>query len=411
MLRGKHIIIGITGGIAAYKIPQLVREVRRAGADVKVVMTGSASHFVTPLTLSTLSGAEVVTGMFPDQDDPAIDMGTWHISLGQWADVMIIAPATANTIAKLASGSSDNAVTALVLALRCPLIIAPAMDTDMWNHPATQSNIRRCSELGYVVLPPDTGELASGLFGPGRMPEIHDLILALDKVAATAPRDLKGKRVLVTAGPTYESIDPVRFIGNRSSGKMGFAIAAAAVRRGASVTLISGPSALPTPLHVRRIDVESSAQMHARVMEEYPSNDVLIMAAAVSDFSPSTVSSTKIKKESLNGKPMTLKLVKTRDILSSVGAQKRGKVLVGFALETDNELTHAKRKLKEKHLDMIVMNNPLTEGSGFGSDTNVVTILSKDGSTEPFPTMSKDGVASEILDRVARMVTKPGKRA
>ncbi len=404
MLKNKHILLGVTGGIAAYKIPLLVRECIRQGASVRVVMTEAAKEFVTPLTLSTLSGHQVIVGTFPDQTSGTVDAGTWHIELGQWADVMLMAPATANVLAKLAHGYADNAVTTLALAVRCPLVISPAMDSDMWLHRATQENVAKLSEMGCRVLPPEEGDLASGLIGPGRLPEIENLIRSLDEILANAHRDLGGKNILVTAGPTREAIDPVRFIGNRSSGKMGFAVANAAAERGAKVTLITGRVSLPTPRNVKRIDVDSADQMHRAVMGHKKNKDAIVMAAAVADYTPSRYSSRKIKKETLSGDTLSLDLKRTTDILRQLGREKHGAVLVGFALETDNGLRSAKRKLKEKNLDLIILNNPLEEGAGFDTATNVVTMIPKRGKVERLKKMSKFAVANRILDRVAKML-------
>ncbi|HEY6190767.1 MAG TPA: bifunctional phosphopantothenoylcysteine decarboxylase/phosphopantothenate--cysteine ligase CoaBC [Bacteroidota bacterium] len=404
MLKNKHILLGVTGGIAAYKIPFLVRELKKAGAAVRVVMTEAATQFVTPLVLSTLSGGKVVVGTFPDAASGAIDAGTWHIELGRWADLMLIAPATANLAAKLAHGYADDAVSTLALAARCPLVISPAMDADMLRHSATQENLTRLRELGYTVLPPEEGELASGLTGPGRLPEISAIVRALDEVLGSARRDLRGKRILITAGPTREAIDPVRFLGNRSSGKMGFALANAAALRGAEVTLVSGAVSIPAPRNVRLIGVETADQMLGAVTKEFGKSHALIMAAAVSDFKPAQISRGKIKKEKLGTDGMTLRLERTPDILGTLSAKKHGAVVVGFALETDNGLRNAKTKLKEKKLDLIVLNNPLTDGAGFNSDTNVVTIISKSGKVERLAKMQKFDVANRILDRLSKML-------
>jgi phosphopantothenoylcysteine decarboxylase/phosphopantothenate--cysteine ligase len=403
MLKGKNIILGITGGIAAYKTPWLVRELKKAGAEVKVVMTESAREFVTPLTLSTVSGHEVVVGMFPNQGTPTVQAGTWHIYMAQWADAMLVAPATANTIAKIAHGFADSAVTSLVLALRSPLILAPAMDLDMWEHPLTQNNIAILKEMGCFVLPPDTGELASGLVGAGRLPEIDAIVKFVDGVVGKTYRDLKGKKILVTAGPTYEPLDPVRFVGNRSSGKMGFAIATAAALRGADVTLVSGPVHLTTPRNVKRVDVETAEQMADAVARHARHASVVVMSAAVADFTPTKTAAQKIKK---NGGELTLALSPTVDILASLGKHKNGKVLVGFALETTDGVKNAKEKLQKKNLDFIVLNNPTDEGAAFGGDTNVVTLIDRKGKTEKLPKMSKFDVATEILNRVSALLKK-----
>lgn len=401
MLDGKHIILGVTGGIAAYKIPLLVRDLVRTGAIVQVVMTPSATHFVTPLTFATLSRREVILDMFPPPDQPATQW-TKHIELAMWGDAMVIAPATANTIAKIVCGLTDNFLTSLVLALRCPLLVAPSMDADMYRASVTVQNIARLRERGVTIIEPESGELASGLVGPGRLPESPAIIEQLTGVLAGMRTDLAGKRILVTAGPTYEPIDPVRFLGNRSSGKMGFAIAAAAARRGAAVTLISGPVQLPTPAGVHRIDVTTAREMHDTVLREFDGTDALIMAAAVADFTPATVAATKIKREMVAGDSWSIACVKNPDILRAASQRKKHQVLVGFALETNDELAHARRKLTEKQLDLVVMNNPNVEGAAFGSDTNVVTLLGRDGSTVELPRRSKAEVANDILDRVAR---------
>ncbi|MGA2622953.1 MAG: bifunctional phosphopantothenoylcysteine decarboxylase/phosphopantothenate--cysteine ligase CoaBC [Bacteroidota bacterium] len=404
MLKNRHIVLGITGGVAAYKLPLLAREFKKAGAQVRVVMTDSAKAFVTPITFSTLSGNEVVVGMFPDQEAGTVHIGTWHIDLAQWAELMFIAPATANTIAKLAHGYADNAVTALALALRCPLVIAPAMDSDMWVHSATQENITKLREMGYTVLPPAEGELASGLVGPGRLPELDVLVRTAENILGRAHFDLHGKKILVTAGPTHEAIDPVRFVGNRSSGKMGFAIANAATQRGAEVTLISGPVSLATPRNVLRVDVESAREMHNAVMKHFPKVDAVVMAAAVADFSPAVPSSQKIKKEKLKSDSFSLELKRTKDILQALGEKKNGVVLVGFALETESGVARAKTKLKQKNLDLVVLNKPLQEGAGIGADTNIVTLISKNGKVEKLPKMTKFDAANEILDRVKKIL-------
>lgn len=398
-LAGKHIIVGVTGSIAAYKSALLVRELVKAGAEVRVIMTPAACEFITPLTLATLSGSDVVLDMFPQDRSK----GTWHIHLGVWADLMVIAPASANTIAKLAHGFADNALSSLALAVRCPLVVAPAMDTDMYLHVATQENIDVLRKRGAAIVEPESGELASGLTGPGRLPDTPVLMQAIEQSAA-ASGDLAGRNVLVTAGPTHEAIDPVRYIGNRSSGKMGYAIAAAAVRRGAEVTLVSGPTALETPPGVRRIDVESARQMYDAVMQIERQMDICVLAAAVADFTPPAASESKIKKEDLGGEDMTLQLERTPDILAQLGKNKHG-VLVGFALETDNVLENAIRKLRGKNADIIVLNNPHDEGAGFGTDTNIATIVRADESTEELALMSKEALADIILHHALRVLT------
>jgi len=404
VLKNKHIVVGVTGGIAAYKIPLLVRELRKAGAEVRVVMSEAAREFVTPLTLSTLSNNEVVVGTFPRERSNVLDARTWHIDLGRWADVMVIAPATANIAAKLAHGYSDDAVSTLALAVRCPILVSPSMDLDMWQHPATRENITTLHEMGYTVLPPEEGELASGLRGPGRLPEIGRIVDAVDELVRLAKKDLAGKNIVVTAGPTYEPIDPVRFIGNRSSGKMGFAIANAAAQRGATVTLITGRVHLPTPKFVQRVDVETAAEMYQAVARYHKSSHALIMAAAVADFTPEKVSSQKIKKES-GQDSLILNLRRTKDILREVSLKNRKSALIGFALETGNNIAQAKKKLKEKKLDLIVLNNANEKGAGFDVDTNVVTIISKSGKVERLKKMTKYAVAHEILNRSVKFLT------
>lgn len=404
MLQGKHILVGVTGGIAAYKVCYLVRDLRKAGADVKVIMTEAATKFVSPLTFSALSSHDVATDLWSVNQSSGSDIATRHIDLATWADAFIIAPASANTIAKLTYGLSDNLLTIIALASRCPLFLAPTMDADMYINPVTQQNIGRLQERGYVVIPPDEGDLASGLKGPGRLPEIRVIMEAVERTLDKSAQDLKGKRFLVTAGPTFEPIDPVRFIGNRSSGKMGFAIARAAAQRGAEVTLVAGPVSLETPRNVNRIDVESAADMHEAVLSHAPKVHAVVMAAAVADYKPRSATKTKIKKQG-PAEPLTLELAGTPDILLSLGEKKKkGTVLVGFALETDNELHSAQEKLKRKNLDFIVLNSLKDTGAGFGTDTNVVTIVPRHGKIEKLPLMSKFDVANEILNRLKKLL-------
>jgi phosphopantothenoylcysteine decarboxylase/phosphopantothenate--cysteine ligase len=399
MLTGKRILLGVTGGIAAYKTAYLVREFVRADAEVQVVMTRAATQFITPLTMTTLSKREVIIDMFPLSPDQPPHEPTRHIDLALWGHVMLIAPATANTIAKIAHGAADNFLTTLVLALRCPLIIAPAMDVDMYLNDTTRKNIALLRETGCTVLEPDSGELASGLSGPGRMPEAVRLFDEVVKTLNNSRRDLAGKTVLVTAGPTHEPIDPVRFIGNRSSGKMGFAVAVAAAQRGANVTLISGPVSLSTPRNVRRIDVSTAREMSAAVMAEFPAADLLVMTAAVADFAPARSSAQKIKREQKPGGKFVLELSENPDILEEAGAKKTGQMIIGFALETEHGVENARKKLASKNLDIVVLNNPLVEGAGFGSDTNVVTVITASGDVEELPLMSKIDVANTLLSR------------
>jgi len=403
MLQGKHIIVGITGGIAAYKMAYGVRELRRAGAEVRVVMTPSATQFVSPLTFATLSQNKVYVNMFPLDSSTNTEDRTEHINLAMWADAMLIAPASANTIAKIANGIADNFLTTLALALRAPLLLAPAMDTDMYTNEVTQLNLARLKERGCFIIEPKEGELASGLVGLGRLPEVEEIINELDRILSGTKRDLGSMRILVTAGPTQEPIDPVRFIGNRSSGKMGFAVAQAASLRGASVTLVTGPTHLETPRNVVRVNVTTAEEMHDAVLNYFKNHDALVMAAAVADFTPAKVSSSKIKKTGAAEEGLTLRLQPTRDILSEVATSKQHQIVVGFAIETENELENARKKLASKKLDFIVINNPLQKGAGFGTDTNLVTILHADGRTESLPLMPKFDVAMIILDRIAAL--------
>ncbi len=403
-IQGKRILVGVTGGIAAYKVCYFVRECVKAGAEVRVIMTDAATKFVAPLTFSALSGNEVLTDLWEMNQGTNSRIGTRHIDLANWADVYLLAPASANTIAKLTCGLADNLVTIIALACTQPIVLAPTMDADMFVNPTTQRNLSLLRERGFFVIPPEEGEHASGLEGPGRLPEVVSILKFIERVLNRSYRDLEGKNILVTAGPTHESIDPVRFIGNRSSGKMGFAVAHAAALRGANVTLVSGPVTLETPRNVNRIDVESAQQMFEEVKAHAKNADAVVMAAAVADFAPVQSSSTKIKKTESSAVP-DVKLTKTVDILASLGKEKNGTVLVGFALETDDALVNAKKKLKSKNLDLIVLNSLQDEGAGFGTDTNVVTIISRSGTAEQLPRMSKFDVANAILDKVKSLLS------
>lgn len=405
-LKGKKILLGISGGIAAYKCCELVRLFKKQEAEVRVIMTPSALNFVSPVTLSALSGNEVLINIFPEVDKDStesVETKTWHVYNGIWADVFIVAPATANTIAKLVNGITDNFLTATVLSSRCPVVVVPTMDEDMYTNEVTSINISKLKELGFWVMYPDKGELASGLYGVGRMPEPHSIFSFAGKFLDRSYRDYDGKRVLVTAGPTYEPIDDVRFIGNYSSGKMGFSLAKAASQRGADVTLISGPSALGTPRNVTRINVTTSDQMFETVkngaVELEP--DIVIMSAAVADYKPKEIIKGKIKKS--GDSSLKIDTVKTVDILEYLGINKKGFKLVGFALETANEIEYAKDKLARKNLDLIVVNNPTTPGAGFNTDTNVVTIIDKTGKAEAFEKMTKFEVSQIILDKLILM--------
>ena len=395
MLTGKKILIGVTGSIAAYKSILLVRNLIKEGAEVKVIMTPSAKDFVTPLTLGTLSKNPVSIDLF-DED-------TWanHVMLGRWADVMLIAPLSCNTLAKMAHGLCDNLLLATYLSATCPVVVAPAMDDDMWHHAATQSNLQKLKERGNVVIPVEKGELASGLEGDGRMAEPEHIIEHL-KNNFFFQKDLTGKRALVTAGPTYESIDPVRFVGNHASGKMGVAIAEELSKRGAQVELVIGPSEVEVEDEVKVERVHSAAEMYDACVKRFPSVDIAVMAAAVADYTPAQVSAEKIKK---TADTLTLELVKTKDILKTLGQQKsNGQILVGFALEKQNEKQYALDKLRNKNADMIVLNSLNDSGAGFGFDTNKITIFERDGKQLDYGQKPKQQVAKDIVDRIVNML-------
>lgn len=394
--KGKKIIFGITGCISAYKSCLIIRRLIESGAEVKVLMTPSAQEFITPLTLSVLSKNPVITKIFPDKDS---QQNTWHIDLALWGDLMIIAPASINTIAKIAHGFADNALTTLVTALRCPLLIVPTADMDMYQNPLTQENISKLRSLGYYILEAEEGFLASGLSGKGRLPEVEKILQAAESILNGYKKDFEGKKVLVTAGPTYEDIDPVRFLGNRSSGKMGYELAKALFFRGAKVTLISGPTSEPSFQGINIIKVRSADEMDKKVQENIIDNDCLIMAAAVADYRPEKINDKKIKKEQNLD---SIKLVKTNDILGSL--TKAGKKVVGFALETDNEYDNALKKIRNKNLDLIVLNSLKDEKAGFEFDTNKITIINKDGLKKEFPLMSKFEAANKILDEVVNIL-------
>lgn len=401
-LKGKKILIGISAGIAAYKISRLVRLLVKEGAEVRVVMTPDSAKFVSPITLSALSKNDVIMNIFPEGEIELLDKvetQTWHVDLGLWADYFIIAPATANTIAKIAGGMSDNFLLVTVLATRCPIALAPTMDDDMYKNKITQRNIAKLKSYGYKIIEPTSGELASGLIGMGRMAE-PEVMLEFLKNEFAKSEDLKGKRVLVTAGPTREYIDAVRFITNPSTGKMGFAIAKVASERGADVTLISGPVNLQIE-NVNRIDVETSEQMFNSVKKNMKSKDAIIMTAAIEDFKPLKLSKQKIKKE--NKSKINILCGLSVDILKYLGEQKnvykKNYKLVGFAVETNNEVSNAKSKLKRKNLDFIVLNNPNVKGAGFGTDTNVASIIDSK-SINKYKKMTKLELANIILDKL-----------
>ncbi len=398
MLKGKHIILGITGGIAAYKSVSLLRLFVKAGAEVQVVITPAGKEFITPVTLSALSGRPVISEFF------TANTGQWnsHVDIGLWADAMVIAPATASTIAKMACGVADNMLVTTYLSAKAPVFVAPAMDLDMMAHPTTQRNIGLLRSYGNHVIDSRAGELASHLVGKGRMAEPEEILEAVDAFF-DASASMKGLKVMITAGPTYEKIDPVRFIGNYSSGKMGYAIADEAARRGAEVTVVSGPvSVVPSEPGVRVIKVESAREMMEAAEHEFAGVDIAVMAAAVADYAPAEPASGKIKRE--GGEPPVIRLVKNPDIAAALGERKRpGQTLVGFALETDHEMDNAADKMKRKHLDMIVLNSLRDKGAGFGIDTNLVTILSADGRTTRYDLKSKREVACDILDQICAM--------
>jgi phosphopantothenoylcysteine decarboxylase/phosphopantothenate--cysteine ligase len=394
-LQGKKIVLGVTGCIAAYKSAYLIRDLVKRGAEVKVVMTASATQFIAPLTLSTLSQNDVIVNMFPASQSSGTALSTWHIGLALWADVVLVAPATVNTVAKIAHGFADNALTTLVSAARTPVIIAPAADVDMYMNRITQENFSKLVSLGYYIIDADEGELASGLTGKGRLAANEKIIDAVEIVLSGYKKDLLDRNVLVTAGPTFEDIDPVRFIGNRSSGKMGYALARAAFLRGANVTVISGPSSEAGYFGINYVNTRSASEMKKSVDREFKKNDILIMSAAVADYTPSSYSDKKIKKE----KSITeIKIKRTGDILSSL--KKEGKIVVGFALETNDELANAKKKLKEKQLDMIVLNSLNDKKSGFEFDTNKVTVIKKNGKIIKLPLQSKFQIANKILSEI-----------
>lgn len=394
MLRGKKIVLAVTGSIAAYKSAVLIRLFVKKGAQVRVVLTRSAHDFITPLTLATLSKNPVVTDFVSSPES-----GQWnnHVELGLWGDVLLVAPASANSIAKMANGICDNLFTAVYLSAKCPVIVAPAMDLDMWKHASTKNNIEKIKSYGNIVFQPENGELASGLYGEGRMAEPENIITQLENFFSKKKR-LAGKKILITAGPTYEAIDPVRFIGNYSSGKMGIALAEAAAEMGAEVTLVCGPSNEKSSENVKRVDVVSAAQMFSSCKKYFSASDIIIMSAAVADFRPKKVFSEKLKKKGIDY-DMPITVESTEDILKYLGAHKLKKqLLIGFALETNDELKNAKKKLVTKNLDYIVLNSLQDKGAGFGSDTNKVTLIAKNNKIRKFELMTKKELAFVLLN-------------
>lgn len=395
-LKGRHIVLGISGGIAAYKSAYLLRLFIKAGAEVQVVITPNGKEFITPATLAALSGKPVVSEFF------AANTGEWHshVDLGLWSDLMVIAPATASTIGKMVSGVADNMLITTYLSAKSHVMVAPAMDLDMWAHPSTQRNIATLCRDGVEIISPASGELASHLVGKGRMEEPEEILRRVEKFFSRA-MSLEGKKILVTAGPTYEDIDPVRFIGNCSSGKMGFAIAEEAAARGAEVTLVTGPVALEvSDPSIKRVDVRSAKQMLEASRSAFENCDLAILSAAVADYAPESCADSKIKREKTGD--MTLRLVRNPDIAATLGNDKGDRVLVGFALETDNERENALVKMKNKNLDMIVLNSLKNPLAGFNKDTNQVSILRCDGEEIEFPAKSKRDVAADILDEICK---------
>ncbi|RXR19246.1 bifunctional phosphopantothenoylcysteine decarboxylase/phosphopantothenate--cysteine ligase CoaBC [Flavobacterium amnicola] len=394
VLSGKKIILGVSGGIAAYKSASLVRLFIKAGAHVQVVMTPASVDFVTPLTLSTLSKNPVHTSFYNEEEGA---MWTNHVELGLWADFMVIAPATANTMSKMANGNCDNLLIATYLSAKCPVYFAPAMDLDMYKHPSTLASFDALKKFGNTIIPAESGELASGLSGEGRMAEPENIIAFLEKdIESKLP--LKDKKILITAGPTYEAIDPVRFIGNHSSGKMGFDIANAAANLGAQVILISGPTYLQTKnASINLIRVTSAEDMFVACHQYFNEVDVAIAAAAVADYRPKNVAAQKIKKKE---ETFTIELEKTKDVLASLGQIKQNQFLIGFALETENEIEHAKQKIQKKNLDLIVLNSLNDSGAGFGKPTNKVTFIDKNFNVEPQELKSKEDVALDIVTKI-----------
>ncbi len=395
MLSGKNILLGISGGIAAYKTTFLVRLLIKAGAQVKIVMTQSASSFVSPLTLSTLSKNPVLLD-FVNEEDGSLSWNN-HVELGLWGDVMLIAPATANTLSKMANGTCDNLLLATYLSAKCPVYFAPAMDLDMYKHPSTKNSLEKLESFGNTIIPAESGELASGLHGEGRMAEPENIVSFIeDDLAKGLP--LSGKKVLITAGPTHEAIDPVRFLGNRSTGTMGFELAKKAANLGAKVVLVSGPTHMNTNhSSIQLIRVTSAQEMYEACHEHYADMDIAICAAAVADYRPKTIATEKVKKKEGD---MNIALERTPDILMSLGEIKKNQFLVGFALETQKELENAKSKLKRKHLDGIVLNSLKDDGAGFGGTTNKITFIDKNSEIKTFDLKTKSEVASDIWEEI-----------
>jgi phosphopantothenoylcysteine decarboxylase/phosphopantothenate--cysteine ligase len=395
-----RITLGVTGGVAAYKAAELVRRLQQDGFTVQVVMTRSAREFITPLTFAALSGQRVITDLFGGADGEAnLESAIEHIAVAQRTDLLLVAPATADILAKLTRGIADDFLSTLYLASTAPVILAPAMNVNMWNHPATQDNVATLRARGAKIVDPDEGYLACGMTGAGRLAGQDAIVAAVHEVLKLQ-RDLQGDTVLITAGPTCEDLDPVRYITNRSSGKMGYAVAEAAVARGAKVFLVTGPTALDTPAGVERIDVRSAHDMHRAVVERFSSSSIAVLAAAVADYRPAQQSATKIKK---TGDSLSIELEPTTDILADVARNKQATIVVGFAAETDHVAENARKKLTAKNADLIVANDVTAEDAGFELDTNIVTLFSRDGRDLPLPKLTKKEVANRILDEVLRL--------
>lgn len=399
MLSNKNILLGVCGSIAAYKSAILVRSLIKAGANVKVILTPEACNFITPLTLATLSKNPVYTQYF----EPETGVWSNHVELGLWADYLIIAPASANTIGKISNGLCDNLLTAVYLSAKCPIYVAPAMDLDMWKHESTQKNIQKLKHFGNTIIDPNNGELASGLYGEGRMAEPNEIVEFVNNhIKKSLP--LYNKKVLITAGPTYEAIDPVRFIGNHSSGKMGFALANEMAALGADVTLITGPTLEQTTAKLNRVNVVSAADMLTACNQYFAQSDITIMSAAIADYTPVEIADQKIKKKESE---FTITLKKTVDILSSLGEKKKkNQLLIGFALETENEETYAKEKLQKKNLDLIVLNSLNDKGAGFKKETNKITIFNRQLNKISFETKAKTDVAKDICNEILKLIIK-----
>lgn len=397
MLKGKKIVLGVTGGIAVYKAVDLVSRLRKQGAEVRVVMTEHAQEFVTPLTFKEISGNKVAVSMWESNQEFNVE----HIALANWADVFVVAPATANILAKMACGIADDLLSTTLLAAQAPIIVCPAMNTGMYENPATQENIAILQQRGVTVMPPAVGMLACGTAGAGRLPEPQQIVDFIKNFVAKREGDMRGLKVLVTAAGTREPIDPVRFVGNRSSGKMGYAIAQAAAERGADVLLVTGPSALPLPPNVQACKVETTAEMLKACLDAYDSVDIVIKAAAVADYRPHDVADQKIKKKTDDA--LTVVMDKNPDILKELGMRKKHQILVGFAAETQNLLENAREKVVKKNLDMIVANDVTAAGAGFNADTNIVKFLFPDGSVSSLEQMPKTAVAEKLLDTVMQL--------